>query len=65
MTRVQRIEAIGVVALALAGMLSSAAAALGLVSVTPPEVVVGLAGLLITKAAVAAAGMLAFAGRAR
>lgn len=61
MTWVQRLEAIGVVTLAFAGMLSAVAATLGIVPVAPPQVVEGFLGLLaITKAAAAAGGLLGF-----
>ena len=64
MTRVQRLESIAVIVLVIAGMVSGAAAALGLVPVTPPQVVAGIAGMLaVIKAAATAGALFAFAGR--
>ncbi len=50
---------------ALAGIVAAAAAILGVLPVAPPQVVEGFIALLaIGKAAAAAAGVLAYAGRA-
>lgn len=58
----QRLEAVGVLALVLAGMLSVVAAAVGVVPVAPPQLVAGFLGLLaLTKAAATGAGLLSFA----
>ena len=61
----QRVESIGVMGVALAGILAAAAAVLGMLPVAPPQVVEGFIALLaITKVAAAGAGLLAYAGRA-
>ena len=61
MTWARRLEAIGVIGLALAGLLTTAAASLGLVPATPPQVVGAFIGLLaIAKTVAAAGGVLAF-----
>lgn len=61
MTRVQRLEAIGVMTLALAGLVTTTAAALGLVPVAPSLVVGAFIGLVaIAKTVVTAAGAAAF-----
>jgi len=60
-TWLQRVEAVGVIVAALAGMTLGAAAAVGVFPVTPPQVVVSILALLvIAKAAAAASGTVAF-----
>lgn len=56
MTWTQRVQASGVVTLVLAGMLVTAAAALGVAPAKPPQIVEAFIALLVIAKAVATAG---------